>query len=166
MLRVLALALLLCASAIAHAQSVLDRAKKDELAFMDDEDPAMREAFQKARASLDEFLSKARSPAAGTTGYSLKVGVRDGEKVEYFWVGEFLETATGFTGTINNHPRMVKGVSFGQRYSFPREHIVDWTYIDRNERRMLGNFTVCALLTKEPPAEAEAAKKKYGLRCE
>ena len=166
MLRVLALTVLFCSSAVADAQSVQERAKKDELVFMNDDEPAMREAFQKARDSLDEFLSKAKSPAPGTTGYSLKVGIRDGEKVEYFWIGDFLETATGFTGTISNHPRMVKRVSFGQRYSFEREHIVDWTYVDRNEKRMVGNFTVCALLTKEPAAQAEATKKRYGLRCE
>jgi uncharacterized protein YegJ (DUF2314 family) len=148
------------------SQSFQERAKADELVFMADEEPAMRRAFEKAKATLEDFLQKAKSPPTGTVGYSVKVGVRDGRNVEYFWVGEFVQNASGFTGTINNHPRLVKNVHFGQRYTFRREHIVDWTYIDRNERRMVGNFTVCALLTKEPPEEAEAEKRRYGLRCE
>jgi uncharacterized protein YegJ (DUF2314 family) len=150
----------------AAAQSVVERAKADELVFMRDEEPAMQRAFEKARATLEDFLQKAKSPPAGTTSYSLKVGVRQGKDVEYFWVGNFTQTDSGFTGTINNEPRMVKSVKFGQQYSFPREHVVDWTYIDRNERRMVGNFTVCALLTKESAAEAEATRKRFGLRCE
>ena len=160
-------ALLLCGLVgPALSQSVLERAKADELVFMADEEPAMRRAFEQARATLDEFLRNAKSPPPGTNSYSLKVGVRDGKDVEYFWVGNFNQTETGFAGTINNQPRLVKNVRFGQQYSFRREQIVDWTYIDRTERRMVGNFTVCALLTKETPEEAEATKKRYGLGCE
>ena len=166
-MRALFLAAMLCAISMpAVAQTVQDRARADELVFMADEEPAMRRAFEKARATLDEFLRKAKSPPPGTAGYSLKVGIRDGENVEYFWLGNFAQSSAGFVGTINNQPRLVKNVEFGQRYSFPREHIVDWTYIDRGERRMVGNFTLCALLTKEPAQEAEAMKKRYGLRCE
>ena len=164
--RLTAIVLLSCLGGLSLAQSVVERAKADELVFMQDEEPAMRRAFEQARATLDEFLLKAKAPPPGTTSYSLKVGIREGKAVEYFWVGNFTQTETGFSGTINNEPRLVKGVRFGQQYSFPREHIFDWTYIDRNERRMVGNFTVCALLTKESPQEAEATKKRYGLRCE
>ena len=165
MKRVLTASLAL-ACVCAGAQAVVERAQSDELVFMGDEEPAMRKAFESARASLDEFLSLARSPAAGTSHHALKVGVREGKKVEYFWVGEFSQTDGGFVGTINNQPRMVKSVAFGQRYNFTRGQIVDWTYIDRNERRMAGNFTLCALLTKESQQEADATKKRYGLRCE
>lgn len=159
-------ALLLAVAMPAAAQSLQERAKADELVFMADEEPAMRRAFEKARATLDDFLQKAKSPPPGTVGYSLKVGIRDGKDVEYFWLGNLAESGAGFVGTINNQPRLVKNVQFGERYSFPREHIVDWTYIDRSERRMVGNFTLCALLTKESAQEAEAVKKRYGLRCE
>lgn len=150
----------------AAGQSVTERAKAGELVFMGDEEPAMRRAFEKARSTLDAFLEQAKAPPPGTGGYSLKVGIREGKDVEYFWVGDFAATESGFIGTINNEPRMVKSVRLGQRYSFPKQHIVDWTYIDRNERRMVGNFTVCALLTKESAAEAEATKKRFGLRCD
>ena len=39
-------------------------------------------------------------------------------------------------------------------------------HLEPAKNRMHGNFTACALLSKEPPKEAEAFKKQYGLRCE
>ena len=116
----LLVASLVLACAYAGAQTVVERAQSDELVFMGDEEPAMRRAFESARASLDDFLSKAKSPAVGTSSHTLKVGVREGKNVEYFWVGDFLQTDSGFVGTINNKPRMVKSVAFGQRYTFIR----------------------------------------------
>lgn len=164
--RIVILALMALFSTALFAQTAVERAKSDELVFMADDEPAMKKAFAQARATLDEFLRKAKAPPAGTFGYALKVGIRDGDDVEYFWVGDFAQTGRGFVGTIDNEPRMVKTVRYGQRYSFPRADIVDWTYIDKKARRMMGNFTVCALLTKEPPAEAEETRKRFGLRCE
>jgi uncharacterized protein YegJ (DUF2314 family) len=153
-------------SSSAFCQSVEERAKKQELVFMEDEEPAMRRAFEMARVSLDGFLAKAKNPSAEVTGFALKVGVREGKNTEYFWVNEFSEKDGQFAGKINNEPRMVKAVRMGQHYAFPREHIVDWMYIDRAQRRMIGNFTMCALLTKEPQVEAMATKKRFGLTCD
>jgi uncharacterized protein YegJ (DUF2314 family) len=61
---------------------------------------------------------------------------------------------------------MLKSVKFAQTYKFSKSQIVDWTYLDRPNRKMAGNFTACALLSKESPADAEAMKKRYGLNCE
>jgi uncharacterized protein YegJ (DUF2314 family) len=96
----------------------------------------------------------------------VKVGIREGKNTEYFWVNELATAGDDFTGKINNEPRMVKSVKLGQAYKFSKSQIVDWTYLDRPNRKMAGNFTACALLSKEPPAEAEAMKKRYGLSCE
>jgi uncharacterized protein YegJ (DUF2314 family) len=167
MIRLTAIVALSIVWPLATAQPIVDRARADELVFMSDDDPAMRQAFQRARATLDEFLSKAKEPAPGTLHYALKVGIKEGKDTEYFWVGDFGQDASGmFSGRIDNAPRLVKRVQEGQRYAFPKGHIVDWMYVDRNERRMAGNFTMCALLTKEPPAEAAAARQKFGLRCD
>lgn len=149
-----------------NAQPLTERAKNDELAFMQDEEPAMRKAFQAARASLDDFLEKAKAPPPGTSAYAVKVGVKEGKNTEYFWVNDLATVGDDFTGKINNEPRMVKSVKLGQTHKFLKSHIVDWTYLDRPNRKMAGNFTACALLSKESPAEAEAMKKRYGLSCE
>jgi uncharacterized protein YegJ (DUF2314 family) len=148
------------------AQTLSDKADRDELTFMQDEEPAMQLAFAKARSELDQFLAIAKSPAPTLVAFSLKVGIREGGNTEYFWVSNFSEAEGRFVGEINNEPRMVKAVKLGQKYSFSRSQIVDWTYIDRSKRKMMGNYTLCALLTKEPPREAEATRKRFNLDCE
>jgi uncharacterized protein YegJ (DUF2314 family) len=151
---------------LAFGQTVSERAARDELAYMGREEPAMREAFRKAAATLDEFLSTAANPRAGTSSYALKVAVSDGKSTEYFWVGGFSRHGERFSGILNNAPRLVKKHTQGERFEFSRAQVVDWTYLDGPERRMVGNFTACALLTKEPPAQAEEFKRQYGLRCD
>jgi uncharacterized protein YegJ (DUF2314 family) len=61
---------------------------------------------------------------------------------------------------------MIRSVKKGQSYSFAKTEIVDWTYIDKSKKKVVGNFTTCALLTKEPPGVAESIRKQYGLECD
>jgi uncharacterized protein YegJ (DUF2314 family) len=150
----------------ARGQSLVDRAASDEIAYMASEEPAMRQAFERARATLDDFLSRAENPAEGTTRYALKVAVSDGRNTEYFWVNRFTGSADSFAGFLGNEPRLVKKYKFDEKFSFSRKQIVDWTYFDQPTKSMLGNFTACALLTKESVANAEAFKRKYGFKCE
>jgi uncharacterized protein YegJ (DUF2314 family) len=151
---------------VAVGQTIIERAARDEIAYMGREEPAMREAFRKAGATLDEFLSVAASSALSTSGYALKVAVSDGRNTEYFWVNGFSREGERFTGVLNNEPRLVKTHKLGERIEFTRAQVADWTYIDDAKKRMVGNFTACALLTKEPPAQVEEFKRRYGLRCE
>ncbi|MGZ8407195.1 MAG: hypothetical protein ACXWVJ_04125 [Caulobacteraceae bacterium] len=60
----------------------------------------------------------------------------------------------------------MKKHKLGERIEFSRGQIADWTYIDGAKGQMVGNFTGCALLTKEPPAQAEEFKRLYGLQCD
>jgi uncharacterized protein YegJ (DUF2314 family) len=149
-----------------HAQSVLEKAKKDQIVNVAKEDPAMLAAFGKAKASLDDFLSKAKNPAPNTVSYFMKVGIRDGADIEYFWIGDFENTGKKFTGVINNQPRIVENVEAGDDYEFNQDEIVDWMYIDTAKKRMFGNFTLCAILSHEPAQQAAATMKQYGLVCE
>jgi uncharacterized protein YegJ (DUF2314 family) len=98
----------------------------------------------------------------------VKVRISDGTQNEYFWVNTVAPDGAGFTGILGNEPRLVKKHKLGERITFPRDQIVDWTYIDRSNgsARMVGNFTACAMLTKEPPAQAQEFKEWYGLTCE
>jgi uncharacterized protein YegJ (DUF2314 family) len=158
-------AALILLTALASAQSITQRAENDETTNMRSEEPAMQRAMEKARATLDDFLIKAKQPPAGTSSYALKVGIREGRDTEYFWVNEFTWSDGSFTGRINNEPRLVKNIKPGQIYKFSRSQIVDWTYVDEKNGRTFGNFTACALLSKEPPAQAEEFKRRYGLDC-
>lgn len=165
-LKPLVVILLSIAASLSHGQSVSERAAKNQLVYMQDEAPEMRKAFAKAQATLDSFLQVANSPPPNTSAFAVKIGTREGKNTEYFWVNEFSQAGEQFTGRINNEPSFAKSVKLGQTYAFTKGQIVDWTYIDRQKRQTLGNFTACALLTKEPPDEAAKFKKQFGLECE
>jgi uncharacterized protein YegJ (DUF2314 family) len=134
--------------------------------FVQDDDPAMNRAFEKARATLDEFFALAKSPRAGTEAYAIKVAVTDGKSTEYFWVNDFDFDGDEMSGVLNNEPENVRKYRLGERFTFKRADVVDWTYMEPAARRMHGNYTACALLTHEDPAEAEEFRQQYGLRCD
>jgi len=162
------LLLLVCGllATFALAQSISDRAKRDEITMVPDADPDMSEAFRRAGATLDEFLNLAKKPRDDTTDFAVKVAIHDGKNTEYFWVTPFTERNGSFSGPIDNEPRLVKNVKADQLWRFNRNEIVDWMYFDHSKRRIVGNFTTCALLKHEPPAEAEKLRKTYGLVCD
>jgi uncharacterized protein YegJ (DUF2314 family) len=148
------------------AQSISEKAAEDRLVYMADAEPAMRAAFDKAYATLDNFIAKARQASSGASTFAIKVGVRDGRDTEYMWLNELSFADDRLRGRINNQPRIVGTVEYGQTYDFSKEQVVDWMYRDEASGRMMGNFTACALLTKEPAARAEAFKRQYGLACD
>lgn len=155
-----------CISGDALSQSVAQSIEKDEIVHMEDEAPAMRKAFEVARASLDDFLKLAKKPPAHFSSFALKVAVSQGENTEYFWVTDFeAKGGARFAGDINNEPRLVKTVKLGQRYSFTRAQIVDWIYMDEAQQKMMGNFTMCALLTQESKQDAKEVRQQYKLDC-
>lgn len=152
-------------SSSAFSESFTDKAKKDRTVDMSDEDPAMQKAMQRARAGLEDFLQKAGAPPPNTDQYSVKVRVSEGDNREYLWVSNLRAQGDVWSGRIDNLP-MLRSIKKGQSYSFAKTEIVDWTYIDRNKKKIIGNFTTCALLTKEPASVAESIQKQYGLDCD
>lgn len=159
-------AALALATPVIQAKDISEKASRDEIITMKDADPAMQKAFDKARKTLPDFLKKAANPADGTDNYALKVGLSDGRNTEYFWMADFEQKGDEFTATLSNTPRLVRKYKGGEEVSFHRAQIVDWTYMDVARGRMMGNFTACALLTKESPKDAAAFKKQYGLSCD
>jgi len=157
-------AVLLAAGLAAPAQTITERARRDQIVLVPDDDPDMSTAFVKARATLAEFLALARAPRPGMSMFSVKVPLQEGDTVEYFWVNGFAGEDGHFTGSIDNAPRLLKQVRDGQAVTFSEREIVDWMYLE--DGRMFGNFTGCALLKREDPTEAETFKSQFGLHCQ
>jgi uncharacterized protein YegJ (DUF2314 family) len=152
------------AAAPAAGQTPLQKAERDELAFVAKSDPVMAKAMSKARQTLPDFLGSAASPKPGMGGFAVKVAIREGDKAEYFWITPFTDKDGQFSGAINNTPREVHSVKIGQTITFAQSEIVDWMYLDGN--KMKGNYTACALLKFASKREAEEFKKRFGLDCE
>ena len=161
-----ALGVLLCLCLpFAMAQTLTERAERDEVIMAKDGDPAMDKAFARARAGLDNFLRDAASSSSVNTGHAVKVRLADGDKREYFWVGDVRQAGQDFTGRLDNEPRNVKRVRYGERFRFPRADIVDWLYYDPLGR-MRGSYTTCALMAKEDPKEVKALLERIRLSCD
>lgn len=146
--------------------SVTAAAREEPLVFMADDHPAMKRAFAKAREGLDGFLKLAAEKSPELGRFAVKVGISEGKDTEYFWITDFSQNGERFAGKIGNTPQMVKAVQLDQTYEFTKQQIVDWLYLDRPKRKMVGNFTYCALLTNEPAAQAEAARRRFNLDCD
>jgi uncharacterized protein YegJ (DUF2314 family) len=148
----------------ATAETVSERIKRDGVAMVEREDPDMAAAIRKARETLPEFLALVRAPRSTITSYAVKIAVAEGDEREFFWISPFRERNRQFTGQINNTPRLVKTVKNGQTITFAEHEIVDWLY--REDGRMHGNYTACAILKREPRDQADAVIKQFGLNCE
>ena len=131
---------------------------------MADEHPDMREAMRRARATLKEFLALAETPRRGTDAFAVKVAIREARETEYFWISDFTRSDSRFSGRIDNTPRLVKRVREGDAITFAETEIVDWTY--RENGKLKGNYTACALLKQEKKRDADAFKRRFGLTCD
>jgi uncharacterized protein YegJ (DUF2314 family) len=146
------------------AQTIMEKAKRDETVDVAKTDPVMAAAMRKAQAKLPDFLAIAAAPKPGMKGFAVKVAIRDGGDPEYFWIAPFNNSGGQFSGEINNTPRVVHSVKEGQTITFAQSDIVDWLYIENG--MMKGNYTACALIKSAPKREAEEFKKTFGLNCD
>jgi uncharacterized protein YegJ (DUF2314 family) len=160
----LAFALLMAAYADeASAQTFMDKTKRDEGIRVSQGDADMAAAFRKAKATLKDFLEIVRADRPSVTSYSVKIALREGNVAEYVWISPFVERNGNFIGLVNSTLRAVRNVKSGQKITFRESEVVDWLY--RENGKMIGNFTVCALLKREPPEQAAAFRKEHGLDC-
>jgi uncharacterized protein YegJ (DUF2314 family) len=145
----------------ALAQSLVDKAERDQTVSVPDSDPLMARAMSKARETLPGFLNIASHPTPGSEGFSVKIAVHEGDAVEYFWITPFARSGERFSGRLNNQPETVRSVALGQMITFSQNEIVDWMYMDG--KRMMGNYTARAMLQNASPAERAEFKKRFGL---
>jgi uncharacterized protein YegJ (DUF2314 family) len=145
------------------AQSVLDRARRDEVARVRTGDPAMAAAIEQARAGLDGFFAIADNPGANRRNFSVKVAVPTRDGHEYLWIRPFERNGDQFVGRVNNTPRNIANLKSGDRIAFQRKDIADWLYLEGDS--MKGNYTACALLRNEPPEQRASFRRQYGLAC-
>jgi uncharacterized protein YegJ (DUF2314 family) len=159
-----ALAIAAAVQTSASAQSITEKAERDEVAFVSRSDPVMAAAMTKARATLPDFLKLAAAPPAKTEAFAVKVAIREGANAEYFWIIPFEPKGEAFTGKLDNTPRLVRNTKMGDTLSFTKAEIVDWMYMDNGA--MKGNHTACAVMKKATQKDRDAFKKRFGLDCD
>jgi uncharacterized protein YegJ (DUF2314 family) len=161
------LAFLLCATFVtgaAHAQGALS--KPTPPLKMDADEPIMEKAIRRATAELADFLELAESPRPHLKDFAVRVTLLERNEVEYIWISDFSRGDNGlFTGVVEGDIHMKSRFKKGDKFTFVRGDIVDWTYTDTRKSRVHGAYTECALLTLAPPDDAERARRKIKLDC-
>ena len=160
--------LLLCAvlaGSMAIAQERIEEqlGETTEKAFLGITDREMLGAISRARASLDQFLALADNPEPGMSVFKMKVVIRDGEDIEFFWVTPFRRAENGFEGVLANTPDIIRNVRLGETIRFSRDDVTDWGYV-RNGRQV-GSFTSCVLFKYLQPQIVDYLRRTNGFDC-
>lgn len=123
----------------------------DKVTYVADDDPRMNAAMEKARGSVKSFIGALKSPKAGQSAFSIKMGFTDGGNTEHIWLTPVTYDGSKFTGTVNNEPEKVKSVKMGQKVTVAPDKISDWMYIEN--RKLVGGETLRVLRDALTPAE-------------
>lgn len=131
------------------------------------DDPVMHRAIRRARAELADFLELAESPKRHQQNFAVRVGLLERNQGEYIWIANFRQDDTGlFTGIVDDDIHMPSRFKRGDRFTFVRGDIVDWTYVDTSKGRTYGAYTECALLTLASADAAAKIRRDLKLDCE
>jgi uncharacterized protein YegJ (DUF2314 family) len=128
--------------------------KAPDVIYVADDDKEMNAAMEKARKSVEEFIKVFQTRQKGQSDFGVKVAIRDGKKVEHFWVQISKFDGKQFEGAISNDPTLVKTVKSGDPIKIPKEKIGDWMYVEK--KKLVGGFTVRVLRNRLAPAERKA----------
>lgn len=131
--------------------------ERDQVVMVETNDPEMVGAIAQARRTLPAFWQVFERPEHGESKFALKVLVTDQTGEEYFWATDIARRDGKILGTIDNDPKIVGSVKFGDRIEISEGNISDWMYM-RNGK-MVGNHTVRPLFKRMPASEVERIRK-------
>jgi uncharacterized protein YegJ (DUF2314 family) len=123
----------------------------DRVTAVDENDPRMNAAMDKARATVKSFIAALQSPQPGQSDFTVKMAFTDGSNTEHMWLGSVSYDGNLFHGTVSNVPETVKGVAIGQPARVAPAKISDWMY--RENGKVVGGYTVRVLRETLSPRE-------------
>jgi uncharacterized protein YegJ (DUF2314 family) len=148
---------ILLAEVLAVSVVACSERERDQVVHVAPDDPEMLGAIAHARSRLPAFWQVFERPEGGESNFALKVLVTDKADAEYFWATGIARRDGKILGTIDNDPKIVGNVKFGERIEIPEGDISDWLYM-RNGK-MVGNHTVKPLFKRMPASEVERIRK-------
>ena len=114
-----------------------------EIFRIDDKDAQMHRAVKEARKTVGAFIAALKKPGKGQHDFEVKKPfAKDGE-VEHLWLSEVAFSGNRFHGRVDNHPRKIKGLKFGDRVSVNPDEISDWAFVDNG--KLVGGYTIRVL---------------------
>jgi uncharacterized protein YegJ (DUF2314 family) len=127
---------------------VVERPGEPDIISVDENDPRMNAAIDKARSTVGQFIKALGNPQSFQSGFSVKAPIRDGEHIEHMWLAPVHYRDGKFVGTVNNEPDVVKTVKLGEQYELKTGDISDWMYVENG--KLVGGFTIRVLRDAAP----------------
>ena len=117
-------------------------------------DLVMEAAIAKARATLPDFRTAYGSPQPGDGKFAVKIVFpTTGNNSEHIWASVIELNAAAVTAKINNTPRDIPNLRFGEQVSVPIDRISDWMF--ERGGKLHGAQTLRAMLSRMPKQQAD-----------
>ena len=132
------------------AKEAKDKRRDDLRALMhgNTDDPDIRAAMDKARATVGEFLAALQKPAANQKQFMVrKAFPAKDAKQQILWINQVTFDGTLLHGVADDKTATVgAGIPLDGKVSFPPSEICDWMF--NEDGKAVGGFMLRALKTK------------------
>jgi len=133
-----------------------------EVFRIEDKDARMHRAVLAARRNVAVFIAALKNPAKGQHDFEVKKPfVKDGE-VEHIWLSQVQFRGNRFHGVVDNHPKKIKGLKFGDRVSVNPNEISDWAFVDNG--KLIGGYTIRVLSENLSPQQRKNFENETQVR--
>jgi uncharacterized protein YegJ (DUF2314 family) len=133
-----------------------------EVFRIEHKDEQMRKAVREARRTVGIFIAALKNPAKGQHDFEVKKPcLKDGE-VEHLWLSNVEFSGNRFHGIVDNHPKAIKGLKFGDRVSVNPSEISDWAFVDNG--KLVGGYTIRVLSQNLSPKRRKEFENETKIR--
>jgi uncharacterized protein YegJ (DUF2314 family) len=133
-----------------------------EVFRIEHKDEQMHKAVREARRTVGTFIAALKNPAKGQHDFEVKKPcVKDGE-VEHLWLSNVEFSGNRFHGVVDNHPKTIKGLKFGDRVSVNPNEISDWAFVDNG--KLVGGYTIRVLAKNLSPKRRKEFENETNIR--
>jgi uncharacterized protein YegJ (DUF2314 family) len=140
---------------------VVERVNEPDLIHIDNDDPRMVAATEKARATAPEFAQALAAPKLNQEAFAVKMRVTDGKATDYMWISDLSFDGQLFRGRLGNTPDAVTGVKLGDELAVKPGQLSDWMYVE--DGRLVGGYTLRVIrVSPEVRARLEFRKCRFG----
>jgi len=122
----------------------------------------MHRAVLKARGNVGVFIAALKNRTNGQHDFEVKKPcVKDGV-VEHIWLSNVQFSGNRFHGLVDNHPKKIKGLKFGDRLSVNPNEISDWAFVDNG--MLVGGYTIRVLARNLSPEQRKDFENETHVR--
>jgi uncharacterized protein YegJ (DUF2314 family) len=122
----------------------------------------MHRAVDRARKTVHQFIAALQHPTAGQKDFEVKKPFVAGNQIEHIWLSDVQFIGNRFQGKIDDQPRKIPGLKFGQLVSVNPNEISDWLYVDNGN--LVGGYTIRAHYNELNPQQKQEFDRKADFR--